>query len=435
MSSDQKAEKLELPVFVPADEFVNLPAEDEPAWLTPRLKDAGYTATLIVWEAAELDREPEWHAQLIDSALGAIEIEDATSAPVPTPQIKDAVGALDELEDAMVSIDEVRKTPIVRPATLIDGILPLDGSHIVVAGKESTGKSFLTIDQTMTAASGLKWFRRRTTQLRTLYVATEGRKGIQFRVAAWLQEHPDAEPDVRIYPRILQLGNVPARHALVAYAKKQGVRVVVLDTLNPCLSGNENDSETMAEVALLSEELREAAQATLIVVHHPPKDGTSSARGHGSLSNNAETVLQVTCSGEVDDPQATRMLRASKPAKDLPPFGRIYFRLRVVEIGRDEDGFPIVSCVIEPADKPEKAEDAKHPYLAILIDTLIAHPFELGKNDLIADYMGGNNAEARKAFDRGVRDGQIVSQRVNGKKTWGLPEPESDAGGPVDVPF
>jgi hypothetical protein len=70
MSSDQKAEKLELPVFVPADEFVNLPAEDEPAWLTPRLKDAGYTATLIVWEAAELD---QGSGELVNEPFSVVE--------------------------------------------------------------------------------------------------------------------------------------------------------------------------------------------------------------------------------------------------------------------------------------------------------------------------------------------------------------------------
>ena len=68
-------------------------------------------------------------------------------------------------------------------------------------------------------------------------------------------------------------------------------------------------------------------------------------RGHGSLWGAADTVIQI--SGGRDDPQ--RRAHVVKQ-KDGDPGPDILFRLIPVELGKDEDGDPVTSCIVQPSD-------------------------------------------------------------------------------------
>jgi hypothetical protein len=78
-----------------------------------------------------------------------------------------------------------------------------------------------------------------------------------------------------------------------------------------------------------------------MIVHHTGKDAARGARGHSSLRAAVDTELRVTV-GE----DGWRTVETTKQ-RDMPADFERRFRLRVVELGRDQDGDAVTSCVVE----------------------------------------------------------------------------------------
>jgi hypothetical protein len=117
--------------------------------------------------------------------------------------------------------------------------------------------------------------------------------------------------------------------------------VIVIDTLAQVTAGaNENSSEDMGKALAACRSLHEATGAVVVVVHHAGKDASRGARGWSGLKGAADAELEVTRDGDL------RRARVSKQ-KDGTDGDVLAFRLRTVELGRDEDGDPITSCVVE----------------------------------------------------------------------------------------
>ncbi|MBA4755859.1 MAG: hypothetical protein H2050_13615 [Sphingobium sp.] len=75
-------------------------------------------------------------------------------------------------------------------------------------------------------------------------------------------------------------------------------------------------------------------------VHHRPKDAESiEPRGHGSLKGGVDTVILIEA-GKTKCAEVTKQ-------KDGEIGDKFLFNLGVVELGTDEDGEAVTSCVIE----------------------------------------------------------------------------------------
>ena len=76
-------------------------------------------------------------------------------------------------------------------------------------------------------------------------------------------------------------------------------------------------------------------------VHHRPKDvENEEPRGHGSLKGGVDTVILIEAG-------STKRARVTKQ-KDGEIGDVMLFDLKVVEIGTDEDGDVVSSCVVKP---------------------------------------------------------------------------------------
>ena len=95
-----------------------------------------------------------------------------------------------------------------------------------------------------------------------------------------------------------------------------------------------------------SAEMREAFECAVIIVHHCGVDGTR-PRGHTSLTGTVDAQLAVK--RDVAD----NVLVTVEHMKDGPEGDVIGSRLERVELGVDEDGDPITSCVIVPVEISE----------------------------------------------------------------------------------
>jgi len=98
--------------------------------------------------------------------------------------------------------------------------------------------------------------------------------------------------------------------------------------------------------------LREAFRCAVIVVHHC---GTNDQRPRGHTSLTGATDTQI----EVKRDRAGIIIATVEFMKDGPEGDKIISRLVVVDLGNDEDGEPISSCIVEPSEQGAPSSGAR----------------------------------------------------------------------------
>ena len=245
----------------------------------------------------------------------------------------------------LVRFDSIKLTTERR--YLVKGLVPRRGL-IVVWGKPKSGKSFWTFDLVMHIALGWTYRGRRVHRGPVIYCAFEGASGIQARVEAFRQRFlAEDHESVPFYLEPITLDLVREHEELIAVIRMTLDNVVpvvvVLDTLNRSLAGSESSDEDMTAYIHSADVIREAFDCAVIVVHHCGIDG-SRPRGHTSLTGSADAQLSV------ERDIADHIVVTVEYAKDGPQGDSVVSRLEVVDVGIDEDGEPIASCVVVPAD-------------------------------------------------------------------------------------
>jgi hypothetical protein len=173
-------------------------------------------------------------------------------------------------------------------------------------------------------------------------------------VEAFRQTFPIDGP-VPFYLEPVTLDLVADHKELIASIKAQlnsSVPVlVVLDTLNRSLRGSENDSKDMAAYIAAADAIREAFGCTVAIVHHCGIDGT---RPRGSTALTGAVDAQLSVKRDASDVIIVEV----ECMKDGAAGETIASKLKVVEVGKDEDGETISSCVIVPGEAPTASVSA-----------------------------------------------------------------------------
>jgi AAA domain len=124
----------------------------------------------------------------------------------------------------------------------------------------------------------------------------------------------------------------------------------VVDTLSRTFGGgNENDSADMASFVANIDKIRAETGTAVLVVHHSGKDDNRGMRGHSILKAAADTVL------EVGGQEGARTVTVGKQ-KDGETGATYSFNLETEEVGTDDDGQPMRSCVVVPTTEASAAK-------------------------------------------------------------------------------
>ena len=226
----------------------------------------------------------------------------------------------------------------------IKGVFPIEGLAVVY-GASTAGKSFLSLEMAASIGDGLPFFEHATKPAAVLYVGLEGEGGYRGRVVAWQRHHGRAIPDsVRFLLQPFRLTDAQDVADLAAVCPPGCV--VFIDTLNRAAPGmDENSSRDMGAVIEGAKTLQRLIGGLVVLVAHTGKDSAKGLRGHSSLFAALDAAVLVNR----DD--SARSWKVDK-AKDGRDGETHYFRLNVVEIGIDEDGDAITSCVVVPEEAP-----------------------------------------------------------------------------------
>jgi len=244
----------------------------------------------------------------------------------------------------------------IESTYLVKGVIDR-GRLCVIYGPSGDGKTFFTADLAGHIAAGFPWRGRRVRPGLVVYVAAEAGTSILRRFFAWREHRVGETREDRIPLAIITRGanllNMIDVEALLselrAIAKETGLplALVIFDTLSRSIpGGDENKSEDMTRVIEAADAIRDELGAATAIVHHSGKDSAKGARGHSSLFAAADTVISV-----IDKAATVEKSRDGMQGERFP------FALEVVELGQDDDGDPVTTCIVEhledtPARRP-----------------------------------------------------------------------------------
>jgi hypothetical protein len=232
------------------------------------------------------------------------------------------------------------------PRYLVRNIIPL-AAMVVVYGPPKCGKTFWLFDLLMHVALGWDYRGRRVQQGGVVYCLFEGQAHFAARVEAFRQRHLETYgDDVPFVLMPIKLELVKDHPRLVTAIRERcgfAPAVVTLDTLNRSFTGSESSDEAMTAYIGACDAIREALQCAVVIVHHSGL-AEGRARGHTALLGAADTQIGVRRDG------ADNVVATVEYMKDGPDEAQDVCRLEQVEVGTDEDGEPITSCVCVPVE-------------------------------------------------------------------------------------
>lgn len=268
--------------------------------------------------------------------MGAIDNVPPRSVPEP-PKAP-------EMRYRILGAGDLLNMPPLR--WLVRGVLPAQGLACLY-GASASGKTFLALDMSAAVASDAEWFGCRVQAVPVVYVALEGEHGFRQRLMAWQMHQGRAIPaGLRFVLQPFDLRNrddlAELAEAVIASGGAGGLLIV--DTLNRASGGaDENSSKDMGTILDAAKVLQTQLGGSVLLIHHTGKDESKGLRGHSSLHAALDAAIKVT---RIADRREWTIAK-SKDDSDSDAYS---FRLEVVEIGTDEHGDPITSCVIEPEE-------------------------------------------------------------------------------------
>nr|WP_043565447.1 AAA family ATPase [Acidovorax sp. KKS102] len=306
----------------------------------------------------------------------AVLLENARE-PAP-PALPLSVAFADELPDAFTPPDE-----------LVEGVLTAgDGS--VLYGDSNSGKTFFVIDMAAAVARGARWMGRNTEPGLVVYLAAESPASVRGRLQAYQRHHGVKVPNFAIVQSPIDLFDGDAdTEAVISVVRQlerqrgQKVRLIVGDTLARLSAGaNENAGQDMGLVVRRFDRIRTACNAHFCLIHHSGKAAANGARGWSGIRAAVDTEIEVT------DSPTGRCAEITKQ-RDLSTKGeRIGFRLDTVTLGTTKWGAAATSCVVVPADAPDKPQGKRLSEVAgAVLEYLRTQPAGKKKREVVEHFQ------------------------------------------------
>lgn len=313
-------------------------AKEAALWLCDQM---GYSPDQLGWKKPRERQESAPPMGWESPPMGAYEAEFKQQPP-PNPQ--------PEKQEFISLADFISAPP--KSSYLIKKILPATGMGQVF-GSSNVGKSFLLIDLAMHLAAGRSWCGHKSKKICVLYIAAEGLNGLAGRMKAWTQRYGYVPDRLFIRPFSVQLTVKGAAAALAERIKSipYTPELIILDTLAANFGpGDENSAEDMA---MAMNGMRQLAGPWFsLCVHHSGHGDKTRSRGHSSLYAAMDLEIQVTR----DDPQGPIKVAHTK-CRDMERMDPLFFNLESESLPwADEDGEPINSAVLVPAEGYEEPE-------------------------------------------------------------------------------
>lgn len=226
-------------------------------------------------------------------------------------------------------------------------------------GQWNTGKTFMALHLAAHIAAGQPWCGHRVHQGGVMYIGYEGERSMVKRVEALKREYPawdwNAIP-FRWYGFRWPLVNPTSAkckgremldEVLGQFWFETGSHpaLIIVDPLRDALGGSDSDPNYTAAYITLMRQIRDTIGATVLTLHHPGHGDKTRGRGDSGVDAAMDTVI---CMSKEKGRGARGQISATKQRDDAR--GAMYYQLKVVELGQDDEGDAVKTCVFEQTD-------------------------------------------------------------------------------------
>ena len=239
----------------------------------------------------------------------------------------------------LVSVGEVLKCPPLR--WRVKGLIPARGIGQIY-GASTAGKSFLSLDLAVHVARGATWYNHKTKSAPVTIFSLEGQEGTRNRLAAYIAYHGEE------LPPNLSIGTAPTTLyksedlEAIAASLPDGCLCIVDTQACASVGLDENRTDDMTLLIEGCKQLAARKDCFVLLIHHAGKDLTRGARGSSTQLPSWDCCIEATRNGQRREWKAVKVKDGGGEGEKYP------FRLAVVDLGADEDGDRITSCVALP---------------------------------------------------------------------------------------
>lgn len=249
------------------------------------------------------------------------------------------------------------------PQMLVEDVLPVGGLTSVY-GQYGCGKSFFALDLARSVETGALWRGKLCRQGLVIYIAAEGGNGFRQRLKAIRQTRPDlAYGSFRLITACPDLGTRRGDLAELidsiegaAASEGESPVLIVIDTLAQTLAGENENGDGMTAFIFNCQGLQQAFPgAAILAVHHVGHEGTR-PRGHSSFMGALDAAIVVRA-----DPETPEKYAVVTKMKDGESGARYDFELDQVQLGYDDGGRLLTSCIVRHTTQKAAAANSRGP--------------------------------------------------------------------------
>ena len=230
-------------------------------------------------------------------------------------------------EGMFVDIEDLM-SDIKKPDWLIKGILER-GSMNLLFGESGAGKSLFAMDWAFCLGAGIPWHNHKVKKkCKILYILGEGFRGVTMRFQALKQKYPEADvSNIKFSRRSINLLDPKASEQVIEIIKDLDFKpdLIICDTLNRNMVGDENSTEDMGKFFISSELFIKELDSTFLTVHHSGHGAKDRSRGSSAIKAAMDAEFCVSKNGDGIKFSCTK-------SKDFSAESDMCFNLHEVEL-------------------------------------------------------------------------------------------------------
>jgi hypothetical protein len=186
----------------------------------------------------------------------------------------------DEMATRFINANDLKD--LTTPKYMLSDYPFYDYALNMLVGPSGGGKSFVALDFAAETAAKL-------TSGNVGYIAAEGLHGYASRWEAWKKFNQVETDRLIFYPDPVNFIDDTAVTAFINQARKEMVRLIIVDTVARCMAGaDENSTKDMGIFISQIDRARKELDCGVLLVHHTGKDGTT--RGSSALYGACDSV-------------------------------------------------------------------------------------------------------------------------------------------------
>lgn len=374
-------------------------------------------------EAYPGPHDQRWEQRMKDIPRCVFDAEKKFARPVASSSVVLALPLIDQATGEVLNakpplfehVGESMGT-LKRTQWAIERYLEQDALSVVY-GPSGVGKSFVVISMACCVATGTSWFGMPVHQGPVFYIAGEGHNGLMRRFKAWSQDTGvslDKAPLFKSRRAVLMLDPSAAADLREEidrlFAQHGRPSMIVVDTLARNFGdGDENAAKDMGRFVSELDKIRSQYHCHIMVVHH---SGHGQERARGSSSLRAAIDQEISIGGKAGHIglQVTKMKDEEEPSPRM-------FKIKQLQIAKDEDGEPILGATIELDGDPMDFEVGRTTGGSVVTARMVVDHVRVhgwSGYEAMAISTGLSVATARRVTDRCVKDHGLLEKSGRG---------------------